>query len=242
MTGGGSSDTIDPHTATTQPDWARVNSLYDPLVYMKPNAQFELWLAEEITSNSDATEWTIRVRPGVTFHNGKSLDADDVIFTLRRILNPKAPLEGAALLTAIDTAALTKVDSRTVRVPCKTPFSTLNQVLGLWLYDVVPVDYDPKHPVGTGPFVFKSFTPGQQSISPGIRTTGATRIHLSTNSSSMSSRTRRVRSTHSFPIRRTFSITFHPLRSTRSAVRPRRCSYRPVEGIHHSLCGWTWLP
>ncbi len=164
MTSGGTTDTLDAHTAVTQVAWAYVNCLYEPLVYMKPNAQYELWLAEEITSNSTATEWTIRLRPGVTFHNGKTLGADDVIFTFQRILNPKTPLEGAGLLTPIATGALTKVDDLTVKVPCTTPFSTFVEVLGLWLYDVVPVGYDPKHPVGTGAFTYESFTPGVQAV------------------------------------------------------------------------------
>jgi peptide/nickel transport system substrate-binding protein len=164
MTSGATTDTLDAHTAVTQVAWAYVNSLYDPLVYMQPNAQFEMWLAEEITPNPTATEWTIRLRPGVTFHNGKPLVADDVIFSLQRILNPKNPLEGAGLLTPIDATALAKVDDLTVKVPCTTPFSTFVEVLGLWLYDIVPVGYDPSRPVGTGPFEYQSFTPGVRAV------------------------------------------------------------------------------
>ena len=48
-------------------------------------------LAEELTSNKDATEWTVRIKQGITFHNGKDLTADDIIYTFQTVLNPKAP-------------------------------------------------------------------------------------------------------------------------------------------------------
>ena len=46
-------------------------------------------LAEDMTPNKDATVWTIKLKRGVTFHDGKDLTADDVIFTLRRIADPR---------------------------------------------------------------------------------------------------------------------------------------------------------
>jgi len=85
------------------------------------------------------------------------------MFTLRRIVNPKAPLVGAPTLSAVNVKAMKKLDKLTLQVPMLTPFSTFVQTLPNYTYFVVPVGFDPKHPVGTGPFKFKSFTPGQQS-------------------------------------------------------------------------------
>ena len=164
ITGGSSADTLDADNAITNMDFARVNNLYDGLVYMNANAEPVLWLAEEITPNSTATEWTVRVKKGVTFHNGKPLTADDVIFTLQRIMNSKAPLQGASALAAVDAAAIKKLDDLTVRVPCKVPFANFVQVLSIWYYFIVPVGYNPHRPIGTGPFMFKSFSPGVQSV------------------------------------------------------------------------------
>ncbi len=164
LTGGSSADTLDGDDAITNMDFARVNNLYEPLIYMNADATPELWLAEEVTPNSTATSFTIRVRPDITFHNGKTLGADDVIFTFQRILDPKAPLEGATPLAAVDLAGIKKLDDRTLRVPCKTPFVTFPQVLSIWYYLIVPVGYDVHKPVGTGPFRYKSFTPGVESV------------------------------------------------------------------------------
>ena len=124
FSGGGSADELDGQDPFTEIDNARVFQLFEPLVGFNQQAQSELVLAEEITPNATATSWTIRVRKGVTFHNGKHLGADDVAYSLRRILNPKAPLPGAALLSRLDLRGMRTLDSRTIQIPCHAPFST----------------------------------------------------------------------------------------------------------------------
>jgi peptide/nickel transport system substrate-binding protein len=166
LTGGASSDTIDANSPVVSLDLARVTALYDPMCILNTRAQVENWLVEEFTPNADATVWTMRLRSGVTFHNGKPVTADDLIYTLRRITNPKDPLAGASSVGPCDIPNIKKLDNLTISVPCKTPYSTLVEAIaGYWLYfNIVPVDYDPAHPIGTGPFKFKSFEPGVQSV------------------------------------------------------------------------------
>ncbi|MGN6172868.1 MAG: ABC transporter substrate-binding protein, partial [Streptosporangiaceae bacterium] len=164
LTGGSSADSLDAQSAVTTADFARIFQLNEPLIGFGPDAHLVPILAEELTPSSDATSWVVRVRPGVTFHNGKPLTADDVIYSLKRIVNPKAPLPGAAPLAAVDTAGMKKLDSRTVKIPCHTPYAILDQTLANYYYNIVPAGYDPKAPVGTGPFKFGSFTPGQESV------------------------------------------------------------------------------
>ena len=101
LTGGASSDTLDPLAQVTIPDLARSPQLFNSLIQFQSNGQLKPTLAEEITPNSNATEWTIRVRKGVTFHNGKDLTADDVIYTFQTALNPKQPAPTAALLVPV---------------------------------------------------------------------------------------------------------------------------------------------
>jgi len=91
LTGGASTDTLDPLAQVTPPDLARSPQIFNSLIAFDSDAQLRLQLAEEMVPNSNATEWTIRVRKGITFHNGKTLGADDVIFTLQQCLNPKSP-------------------------------------------------------------------------------------------------------------------------------------------------------
>ena len=124
-------------------------------------------LAEEIVPNGSTSNWVIRLKPGVTFHNGKPFGADDVIYTLQTILNPKKPLGGALVLTPVDVKGLKKVDNLTVEVPMTSPVRELPRAAGgLWYFlYIAPDGWTQKDkPNGTGPFMYKSFTPGQQSV------------------------------------------------------------------------------
>jgi peptide/nickel transport system substrate-binding protein len=162
--GGGPSDTMDPDAGVVNTDWARIMNLYNGLVQLEPDFTLKYYLADEIIPNATATSFTIRVKKGVTFHNGKDLTADDVIFTLQRIANPKAPLNGAGGLSYVDTTNLKKVDSHTVEVPMHIPFLVFPEMLADFFYFIAPVGWDSKQPVGTGPFKFESFEAGVESV------------------------------------------------------------------------------
>lgn len=162
--GGGSGDTLNPLAPVANVDYARVNNLFDPLALIDGTGKPELYLAQEVIPNRDATVWDIRLRSGVTFHNGKPLTAEDLMFTLALTLNPKAPGEGASALGALDVKGMKKLDRHTVRVPFTRPMATLVEVLATSIAPyVVPVGFNAKQPVGTGPFKYESFTAGQQS-------------------------------------------------------------------------------
>jgi peptide/nickel transport system substrate-binding protein len=163
LSGGAGSDTLNPFVPFTFPDYARVPNLFDYLVDFDLNSSPKLALAEEITPNHDATEWTIRIKDGVTFHNGKKLTAEDVKYSLQQVVNPKAPGITAALVTTMNAKAIKVLDARTIRVPFSRPYSYFIDTLMSWGFPVVPVGFDPKRPVGTGPFKYVSFSPGQQS-------------------------------------------------------------------------------
>ena len=85
LTGGSSSDTLDPHKSLTYLDTSRLQSLYQPLAQLNAQAQVEYVLAESITPHGSLSNWIIRLRPGVTWHDGKDFTADDVIFTFQRV-------------------------------------------------------------------------------------------------------------------------------------------------------------
>jgi peptide/nickel transport system substrate-binding protein len=166
LTGGSGSDTIDPHKGLTYLDSSRLQSLYSPLVQLDANARLEYMLAESITPNNKTfTEWVIKLRPGVTFHSGKPLTADDVVFTFNRIVSNK--LSGTNPLGPIDLKNTKALDARTVSVKMTSPYSSfVDQLAASWVYlYIAPVGFKGKAPWdGTGPFVFKSFTPGTQSV------------------------------------------------------------------------------
>jgi peptide/nickel transport system substrate-binding protein len=165
-TGGGAKDSIDAHSATADTDIVRISALFEPLA--QPSADFktiEMVLAESIEPvNGNAGVWDIKLRQGVEFHNGKPLTADDVIFSLKRITDPKNPLTGAASIGYINRNGMKKLDAHTVRVPLTIKNSAFMADVGQYFNGIVPVGYDPKAPISTGPWKFQSFTPGQQSV------------------------------------------------------------------------------
>jgi peptide/nickel transport system substrate-binding protein len=157
--GGSAADTIDAHLSGGSPADSRIMQLYDTLTWRKPDFSIENRLAEELTPNRTADVWTIRLRPDVEFHNGKSLTADDLIFSFRRILDPKLGSVPAATLSSMDANRMKKLDDRTVRLTLKAPNAILPEELSFYHCGIVPEDYDPKNPVGTGPFKYESLDP-----------------------------------------------------------------------------------
>lgn len=156
---GGQDDELDPHNYFPRTAFCGVHQLFEPLVRHDASFVPRMWLAEEVTLERPDL-WVVRVRDGVEFHNGKTLGADDVMFTLRRIV--KLPGADAVGLASIDLNAMTKLDKRTVRIPLKRPDVTIGDHLSNNNDYIVPVGFDPKHPIGTGPFKFVSRVPGQK--------------------------------------------------------------------------------
>jgi peptide/nickel transport system substrate-binding protein len=172
LSGSSGADTLDPHAGLTYLDTSRAQSLYQPLVQLNSAAQNEYVLATEITPTKTTSEWIIRLRQGVTFHSGKELTADDVIYTFRRIKTGNTggtSFSGGDSLGPMDLSGLKALDSHTVQVPFTSPYGSFLEQLAYWYYlYIIPDGFDPAapgaKPNGTGPFVYQSFTPEQRSV------------------------------------------------------------------------------
>ncbi|SDR63405.1 peptide/nickel transport system substrate-binding protein [Rhizobiales bacterium GAS113] len=162
---GGSADSLDPHRTQGQiSDIVRFTNLFDGLSEYMPDATVRLSLAESITPNDAATEWTVKLRRGVMTHAGREFQADDVIFSIQRILDTQHPSKGAALITFIDPARIEKVDDHTVKFKLAASYGLFAEVWANKYLRMVTRDFDPAAPVGTGPFRYESFTPAQESV------------------------------------------------------------------------------
>ncbi|EJL28901.1 ABC transporter substrate-binding protein [Novosphingobium sp. AP12] len=140
-------------------------ALYSKLWEWDREAHPGLALAEFAEVNDDASEWTIRLRKGLEFHHGKSIRAEDVIHSLRRLTDPALASPYGYYLPSLRRDAITALDPLTVRIPFEAGHG-LAALPELWMSwgGIVPVDYDPvTNPVGAGPYRLKSFTPGQRS-------------------------------------------------------------------------------
>jgi peptide/nickel transport system substrate-binding protein len=168
ISAGSTADTLSPWISYGVGDAARQFALYDSLMQIRGSVgQFSVtpMIAEELTPNADGSEWTIRLKKGVEFHNGKTLDIDDFIYTVEQITNPKNAAFNFGRFILFDIAKAQKLDKLTARFPMVTPVAILPEMMGAGsVANIVPVGFDPKNPVGTGPFKLKSFTPGQQTV------------------------------------------------------------------------------
>jgi peptide/nickel transport system substrate-binding protein len=160
---GSAQDTADSQHGSTDADAQLSIQIYDTLTYFAHRGQkLQNGLAEEFEMSKGGRVATIRLRQGVTFHNGKPLTADDLVFSLQRIKDPKNPGHADKALASIDGNRIKKLDDRTVRLD----LAFADAVLPWRFFDVhavvVPVGFDPKNPVGTGPFKLKTFNAGQR--------------------------------------------------------------------------------
>ena len=161
--GGGPAESFNPALGSTFVDLSRYLNMYDLLVRVRPDWSLEPCLATEWEANADATLWTVRLRPDVTWHDGSPFTAEDVIFTIRSWGDEKHIAHANASLLDLD--GLKAVDPLTLEIPLKSPnarlldgFTGQNQVIiknGTTTFD---------KPVGTGPFMFQEFTPGERSL------------------------------------------------------------------------------
>ncbi|MFT3797659.1 ABC transporter substrate-binding protein [Microbacterium sp.] len=156
---GSSNDTLDPKNFGLIN--SRVTQLYEPLIGYGPSevANLEMILAESFEMDS-ATQYTIRLKEGITFHNGKTLTSADIAASIRRSAGTGATYE-AIFPTLIDLDALEQLDDRTLRVTLLRPHTMLRDLFPQVF--IVPEDFDPTKAVGTGPYKLGSFTPGARS-------------------------------------------------------------------------------
>ncbi|MGA8681652.1 MAG: ABC transporter substrate-binding protein [Acidimicrobiales bacterium] len=167
-TGGGSSDTLDVQAGVNTVDFARSPQISNCLYEWNYDAVAVPALATLVEPNSDASVWTIHLRQGVLFHNGKEMTSEDVIYSLRRIADPKLGLAGASGIASLDMSTIKADGKYTVIAPCKPglKFSVLPDNLTGWgEMSIIPAEgYNPQKPIGTGAFKYESFSPGVESV------------------------------------------------------------------------------
>jgi peptide/nickel transport system substrate-binding protein len=153
---------IDPHTNFGWSATLRIVGTYENLAVYDRNWKFTNVLAEQISWEKPLS-WVVRLKPGIHFHNGKPLTADDVIYSIRRMVTQPGA-NSAKYWANVNLKAFRKLDQRTVRINLLRPDSTIADAFTDYSSAIVPVGFNPNKPNGTGPFKLTSLVPGTSSV------------------------------------------------------------------------------
>ena len=173
--------TLDPAIGYDWQNWSMIKSLFDGMMdYVPGTTTLRPGLAESYALSEDGLTYTFRLRPGVKFHNGREMTADDVKYSLDRVTNPATQSPGAGFFGSIagyDAAGdaglsgVKVIDPLTVEITLSRPDATFLHVMALNFASVVPKeaveaagDDFGKQPVGTGAYKLAEWTLGQRLV------------------------------------------------------------------------------
>lgn len=158
-------DTLDPAKAALSTDYARHYMIYSGLTQYDQHLTAQLALAEEIVSR-DRTLWTIKLRKGVEFHDGKSLTPADVVYSLLRHKNPAT---GSKMKTIAEQFEDVRASGpHEVQIRLASANADLPAILAASHFVIIKEGTaDFRTAVGTGPYKCKEFSPGVRTI--GVR-------------------------------------------------------------------------
>lgn len=154
---------LDPALTTIGDEYVYVHLLFNGLSKINPDMTVSPDLAESWSASEDLKTWTFKLRPGVKFHHGKTLDAEDVVATIQRILDPKTGSRARTNLGMVE--AVEAVDPLTVRFKLNIAYAGFADIFADRQTRIVAKDRIAdlsKTPVGTGPFMFKAWSPGDR--------------------------------------------------------------------------------
>lgn len=162
---------IDPHINASSELGIPLTSVYDTMVYQDPKTgEFVPGLAQKWEVSEDGKVYTFYLRRGVKFHDGTPFNAEAVRFNLERITSPDLASQKARFMLG-PYERTEVVDEYTVRIVLKEPFAPLLDSLSqVYLGMASPAavqkwgsEYQ-LHQVGTGPFVFVEYVPGDHLL------------------------------------------------------------------------------
>jgi peptide/nickel transport system substrate-binding protein len=158
-------NTLDPARTTLGEEYNYDVLVFNGLTQMTPQMKVEPDLATNWEASEDLKSWTFHLRKGVKFHNGREMVADDVVKSFERVLDPAVGSSARSSFTMIDK--VTAVDASTVRFDLAFGYSGFADILTDRQVKIVPADKIadlPTAPIGTGPFMFVSYTPGDRLV------------------------------------------------------------------------------
>jgi len=154
--------TLDPQLADDGAERLVNDSIYDMLLTRDPDGTLVPSLATELPEQVNSTTWRFKLRDGVKFSNDEPFNADAVVASVKRVLDPDFASGQSGFYTGMKSAK--KVDDSTVDIITSTEDPTLPNRMAFM--KMIPpkastaADFGEK-PVGTGPYLFENRTVGE---------------------------------------------------------------------------------
>ncbi|MCR5684118.1 MAG: ABC transporter substrate-binding protein [Lachnospiraceae bacterium] len=157
-------DSLDPHKAVAAGTKEVLYNIFEGLIKVSKDGEFVPAVAESYTISEDGKEYDFKLRKNVRFHNGKTVTAEDVIYSLKRtagMLETDEPDVSKIAAFSIISDIIKTDDG--VKVILSEPNTEL---IGYFTSSIIPCDYadQAKSPVGTGPFKFVSYSALQNFV------------------------------------------------------------------------------
>lgn len=156
-------DSLDPHQTVAAGTREVLFNIFEGLV--KPNSDGEMIpaVAEKYELSEDGTTYTFTLRDGVKFHNGQTVTAEDVVYSINRCAAVPEGQEKPLVAAFSAVKSVEALDEKTVTV---TIAQRDLEFISYMTAAIIPADYENQDtaPVGTGPFKFVSRTPQQDFV------------------------------------------------------------------------------
>lgn len=156
-------DSLDPHQTVAAGTREVLFNIFEGLV--KPNSDGEMIpaVAEKYELSEDGTTYTFTLREGVKFHNGQTVTAEDVVYSINRCAAVPEGQEKPLVAAFSAVKSVEALDEKTVAV---TIAQRDLEFISYMTAAIIPADYENQDtaPVGTGPFRFVSRTPQQDFV------------------------------------------------------------------------------
>ena len=150
---------MDAHYVIDSTSASIIEHMVEPLLDVTPKGDVVPKLAEKWQVSADATEFTLKLKKGIKFHDGQPLNAEAVKVNFERRIDPKAGTKFYFLVAQIES--VTVIDEYTVKIKTKVPFAPLLNHLtyptnGIQSPAALKRSWDKplRMPIGTGPFIF----------------------------------------------------------------------------------------
>lgn len=182
----GSPRFVNPVLAITRADQDMVALVFDGLMTVNEAGELVPEIAESVTVSSDALVYNVVLKQDIRFHDGHTLTADDVMFTIELIQNPslKSPLQGN-----FDGVLVEKLGEYELNFVLQEPYTPFieNLTVGilprhLWedlSIDQIPFSQHNTEPIGSGPYLITGERRNSSGLISGYTLTAFTSAHHS---------------------------------------------------------------